>query len=48
MLWFLQQLGLLDQVKAQRFAARHVVGPAGDLDQAAPLILGTVTGHGVT
>ena len=34
MLWLFQQLGLLDQVKAQPFAARHVVGRPGDLDQA--------------
>ena len=43
----LQQLGQFDQIKAQPFAARHVVGPAGDLDQAAPPILGAVAGHGI-
>ena len=47
MLWLLQQLGLLDQVKAQPFAARHVIGPPGDLDQATAPVLGAVAGHGV-
>ena len=48
MLWLLQQLGLLEQVNAQPFAARYVVGPAGDLDQATAPVLGAVAGHGVT
>ncbi len=40
MLRLFQPLGLVDQVKGQRFAAHHVVGPAGDLDQAtAPVLL---------
>ena len=47
MLWFLQQFGLLDQIKAQPFAARHVVGSAGDLDQATPSVLGAVAYYGV-
>ncbi|KPW36139.1 hypothetical protein ALO87_200026 [Pseudomonas syringae pv. apii] len=29
---------MVDQVQAKRFAARLVVGPAGDLDQAPPTI----------
>ncbi len=42
MLRLFQQLGLVDQVKGQRFAAHHVVGPARDLDQATASILLTV------
>ena len=42
MLRFLQQLRVIDQVKAQGFAALGVVGPAGDLDQATAAILGAV------
>ena len=30
---------MVDQVKGQRFAAHHVVGSAGDLDQATASIL---------
>ena len=47
MRWFLLQLRLLDQVKPQPFAARHVVGPARDLDQATPSVLGAVAYSGV-
>ena len=41
-LWLFQQLRLLDQVKAQPFAARHVVGSASDLNQATATKLRTV------
>lgn len=43
-----QQFGLLDQIKAKPFAARHIVGPPHYLDQAALSILGAVASHGAT
>jgi len=44
-LWLVQQLGLIHQVNAQRFTARRVVRPTGDLNQATPAILEAVTGY---
>ena len=38
---------MIDQVEAQRFAARLVIGPASDLDQATAAILGAVPHHGI-
>ena len=43
----LQQFRMIDQVEAQRFAARLVIGPASDLDQATAAILGAVPHHGI-
>ena len=39
MLRLFEQLGMVDQIKGQRFATCDVVGPAGDLDQATAAIL---------
>lgn len=40
----LQQLGMVDQIQSQRFAARRIVRPAGDLDQSSTPVLETVAG----
>lgn len=48
MLWQFQQLGLIYQVQAKRFAALGIVAPAGYLDQAPPPVLGAVALHGIT
>ena len=41
-LWLFQQFGLVDQIKAQRFAAGFVVAAAGDMNQATAAIFGAV------
>ncbi|MNN63199.1 hypothetical protein D3C81_1785610 [compost metagenome] len=46
MLRLLQQLGVIDQVEAQRLATAQVVVQAGDLDQApAPVLLAVAIGR---
>ena len=43
----LQQLGLVDQVEAQVFAARRIVRPSGDLNQAPAAVLEAIARDGV-
>jgi hypothetical protein len=47
MLRLLKQFQMRNEIQTQRFAARGIVRPAGDLDQAASSVPGSVAGDEV-